>query len=263
MSQGIAQHRSCRSTLSSSAHQGFWEGSLCKSFGVGGRHGCLSVNLGTECSDRVSLAGANPAKTLCPLPPALKIISATHLLLREDLFMLSHCEVFPYSSTQSLQCICWHARSPRCPLLSRRGSSVSLRANVTRLQSACAYSSETSSASIARQQQGRHGLQETCRQPGHAKMVACLAAAVISVAGFAPAPAWAEKKEVRLRDVENPVLQSGKGSQQSCGTLHGNATAACCVKIAFQVQLCLEVLGLELARAAAAASPLLPVPCCE
>ena len=167
--------------------------------------------------------------------------------------MLSHCEILPYSSTQSLQCIWWHARSPKCPLLSRRGSSVSLGANVSRLQSACAYSSETSSASIACQQQGRHGLQETCRQPAHAKMVACLAAAVVAVAGVAPSPAWAEKKEVRLRDVENPVLQSGKGSLTGLLRTAWQSYSCLLCGNCFQVQLCLEVLGLVLARAAAAA----------
>ena len=127
--------------------------------------------------------------------------------------MLSHCEVLPHSSTQTLQCICWHARFPKCPLLSRKGSFVSLRlrANVSQWQSACACSSKSISASIFCQQQGHHGPQETCRQPAHATMVACLAAAVIAVTGLAPSPAWAEKKEVRLRDVDNPVLQSGKG----------------------------------------------------
>ena len=167
------------------------------------------------------------ARTLDPSPQPLEINSATHLLLREAPFMLSHCQLLPHSSTQTLQCICWHARSPRCPLLSRRASSVPLRTTFRQWQSACTPCSECSSASIVRQQQGCHGPQETCRQPAHAKMVACLAAAVVAVAGFAPSPAWAEKKEVRLRDVENPVLQSGKGPQQFCCRLHGNAT--CCL----------------------------------
>ena len=145
--------------------------------------------------------------------------------------MLSHCELLPQSSTQTLQCICWHARFPKCPLLNRRASCVPLRATARQQQSACVHSSESSSASLVCQQQGRHGPQETCRQPAHTKIVACLAAAVVAVAGFAPSPAWAEKKEVRLRDVENPVLQSGKGPCHRCDRLHGNATAASCVGI--------------------------------
>ena len=95
-------------------------------------------------------------------------------------------------------------------------------------QSASAHSNKSSPASLVSQQQGRHGPQETCRQPAHAKVVACLAAAVVAVAGFAPSPAWAEKQEVRLKDVDNPVLQSGKGPCQSCCRLHGNAAAAYC-----------------------------------
>ena len=154
---------------------------------------------------------AEPTRTLDPSPPARDHFS--HSLAAEgDPLMLSHCEVLPHSSIQTTnqQCTCWHARVIRCPLLSRRGSSVSLRANVSQWQPACACSRESSPASVLRQQQGRHSPQETCRLPAHAMMVACLAAAVIAAAGFAPSPAWAEKKEVKLRDVDNPVLQSGK-----------------------------------------------------